>query len=108
VPKGAHGSGRRPGPSRRDECASRVTNDHGCYLNVGILAEFVPNNQNQSVAGCSVFEFAGGENVLGFRVSGRDQALRSRPGPSVVTKARQTQVAPTGGGWGVGVTITMG
>ena len=69
----------------------RVTNDHGCCPVFQILAKFSPNNQNQSVAGCSVFGFDGGEKFSGFRASGRDQALRSRPmsrpGPSVATKA---------------------
>ena len=67
--------------------ACRVTNDHGCCPVFQILAEFSPNNQNQLVAGCSVFRFAGGENFSEFRASGRDQALRSRPGPPVATKA---------------------
>jgi hypothetical protein len=86
----------------------RVTNDHGCCLVVGILAKFLPNNQNQPVTGCSIFEFAGGEKFSGFGASGRDQPLRSRPRPPVVTKARQTQATLACGGWGVMATITMG
>jgi hypothetical protein len=66
---------------------ARVTSDHGYCPVFQILAKFSPNNQNQSVAGCSVFGFAGGENFSGFRASGRNQALRSRPGPPVATKA---------------------
>ena len=55
-----------------DLFCSRVTNDHGYCLVVGILAKFLPNNQNQSVAGCSIFEFTGGENFSRFGASGRD------------------------------------
>jgi hypothetical protein len=54
---------------------SRVTNDHGYCPVFQILAKFSPNDENQSIAGCSVFGFAGGENFSGFRASGRDQAL---------------------------------
>jgi hypothetical protein len=44
----------------------RVTDDHGCCPVFQILAKFSPNNQNQSVAGCSVFRFAGGEKIFGI------------------------------------------
>ena len=76
--------------------ALRVTNDHGCWPVVQILAKFSPNNQNQPVAGCSVFGFCRRRNFLGFGASGRDWALRSRPIPPVATKARSTQIAPMG------------
>ena len=81
---------------------TRVTNDHGCCSVAGILANFLPNNENQSIAGCSVFGFAGGEIFLGFGACGRDQGLWSRPGPSVATKARHTQVAHHGVDGGLG------
>jgi hypothetical protein len=76
----------------------RVTADLGCCPAVEILAKFSPDDQHQSVAGCSVFDFAGGENFSDFGASRCDHALRSRPGPVVATKACATQVW---GGWGV-------
>ena len=60
--------------------ALRVTNDHGCWPVVQILAKFSPNNQNQPVAGCSVFGFCRRRKFFGI------WGLRSRLGLPVATR----------------------
>ena len=58
----------------------RVTDDHGCRPVVQILSKFSPNNQNQPVAGYSVFGFCRRRKFFGI------WGLRSRLGLPVATR----------------------
>ena len=64
----------------KESLGPRVTNDHGCWPVVQILAKFSPNNQNQPVAGCSVFGFCRRRNFFGI------WGLRSRLGLPIATR----------------------